>query len=320
MPSDPRPLDQNRAAETTRTAATTAATPPRILAVVVTYRPPAALFENMESLRKQLTDVLIVDNGSGESFEQLLRACEVTLGIQVLRQPSNLGIAAALNAGVRRAIVAGFDWVATFDQDSTITPDFFGAMLSAYQLCPSRQQVTLVAPVLCENGPDYQAHRQRAQPALYSFARTAMTSGSLIKTGVFAQAGFYDESLFMDYVDYDFCLRLWKQGWQIIRAQRAYLLHRLGAAETHSFFGLKVTIKSHSPWRRYHIMRNRIIVFRRYAFSFPGWCLHDFSWIFLELTKILLFENEKAAKLRQVARGIADGLAGRTGRRPPGAN
>jgi rhamnosyltransferase len=288
----------------------------RILAVVITYHPPAALFENMASLRKQLTEVLIVDNGSGDASEELLRACEIQLGIQVLRNRDNLGIAAALNIGVRRAIDAGYDWVATFDQDSTVTPGFFATMLSAYQHCPYRQQVALVAPILCVGAPDYEDQRRRPGRALFSLPWTAMTSGSLIKTEVFSQAGFYDETLFMDYVDYDFCLRLWKRRWKIIRAQRAYLLHRLGAAETHSLLGLKVTIKSHSPWRRYYIMRNRLIVFRRYAFFAPGWCLHDFFWIFLELTKILLFEQQKAAKLQHVMKGIADGLAGRSGQMP----
>src|SRR5262249_30573327 len=139
-------------------------------------------------------------------------------------------------------------------------------------------------------------------------------SGSLIRTDVFRKEGFYDESFFMDYVDYDFCLKLWKRGWKLIRAHGAYLVHRLGSAENHSFLGMKITIKSHSAWRRYHIMRNRVIIYRRYAFSSPGWCFHDFYWIFLELTKIVLFEKEKVAKLLNACKGFAHGLIGKTGR------
>jgi rhamnosyltransferase len=143
-----------------------------------------------------------------------------------------------------------------------------------------------------------------------------MSSGSLIRADIFAKEGFYEESFFMDYVDYEFCLRLWDHGWKIIRANRAHLLHRLGLPQTHSFLGFKVTIKSHNAWRRYYIMRNRVIVFRRYALSSPAWCAYDFFWIFLELTKIVLFEKGKAAQLRATLRGIWHGLIGRMDAQP----
>jgi hypothetical protein len=63
-------------------------------------------------------------------------------------------------------------------------------------------------------------------------------------------------------------------------------------------------------------MRNRLIVFRRYASSSPTWCCYDFIWIFIELTKIVLFEGEKLAKLRNVFRGLMDGLLGRMNKAP----
>src|SRR5207253_10719015 len=135
---------------------------------------------------------------------------------------------------------------------------------------------------------------------------TAMTSGSLIKTSVFATVGFYDESLFMDYVDYDFCLRLWEQGWKIIRADDVFLIHHLGTEQANAFLGLRIITRTHSASRRYFIMRNRMAIYRRYAFSSPLWCLHDFVWIFIELAKVILFEGDRPAKLRNVLRGFVD--------------
>ena len=61
-------------------------------------------------------------------------------------------------------------------------------------------------------------------------------------------------------------------------------------------------------------MRNRMRIYRRYAFSSPLWCLYDFVWIFLEMTKIVLFEKEKAAKFWNIIKGFVDGLVGKTGR------
>jgi rhamnosyltransferase len=285
----------------------------RVCAVIVTYQPPLSLMDNLERLRGQVNEIIIVDNSSDAASVKLLAGVEQQFELRIVRNNQNLGIATALNIGIRHAIAGGYQWVVTFDQDSTVTPAFFKHMLLAYESCPFKKEVALVAPWLCFTAEECDSRRQNTLDAEYSQTRAAMTSGSLIKTSVFRTAGFYDEALFVDYVDYDFCLRLGKHGWKLIRAGQACLLHRLGAAETHSLFGLKVSIKSHSPWRRYFIMRNRIIVYRRHGFSAPWWCLHDFGWIFLELTKILLFESEKPAKLRHVFRGILDGILGKTG-------
>jgi rhamnosyltransferase len=287
-----------------------------VCAVVVTFQPPPSLLDNMRELAAEASEIVIVDNSSDPRSADLLRLIERQFGARLLLNGRNLGIAAALNLGIRHAIAKGYAWVATFDQDSTITAGFFDAMLAAHQASAIRELVPLVAPVLCVSNEDYQARRNRQAGPLSSLTRTAMSSGSLIKTDIFQKVGFYDEGFFMDYVDYDFCLRLWQQGWKLIRARQAFLLHRLGLARTHRFLGMKITIKSHTPWRRYHIMRNRVIVFRRFAFSSPLWCLYDFSWIFLELTKILLFEPEKLTNLRLVLKGIADGLAGKAGPLP----
>ena len=287
-----------------------------VCAVVVTYRPRPDLMENLARLNSQVAETIVVDNGSGVDTIEMLRESRIELRNRLIRNERNLGIAAALNVGIRYAIEKGYRWVATFDQDSTVTDGYMEAMLAAFEACPYKERVALIAPVLCMSLEESERLRRRERARASSSAiRSAMTSGTLLRTDIFAQAGFYDETLFMDYVDYDFCLRLQKKGWRLIRANRAHLIHRLGLAEPRSVLGLKRTTKTHNAWRRYYIMRNRVLVYRRYGFSFPLWCLNDIMWIFLELTKILAFEEEKGDKLRNIFKGLADGLAGRTGER-----
>ena len=285
---------------------------PGVFAVVVTFNPQPSLRENVDQLARQASHILIIDNGSTGEAAQTLQALAPRPGLTLVRNQKNLGIAAALNSGIRRGIENGFEWIATFDQDSTITADFFSGQQAAYEQCPFKSRVGIIAPVLCTS--EAQAEERRGKSlAGFTLTRTAMTSGSLLRADVFAKEGPYDEDFFMDYVDYDYCLRLYRRGWKIIRANESFLVHRLGLAERHSFFGLSVTTKTHSPWRRYHIMRNRFVIYRRYALSSPLWCLYDFVWIFLELTKIILFEKEKGLKFRNMARGLLDGLAGKMG-------
>jgi rhamnosyltransferase len=283
---------------------------------VITYYPSADLEQNLARLRPQVDKIIVVDNTEGSEALPLLTQLRERLGVDLFPNETNLGIAAALNIGIHQALSSGYEWIATFDQDSLVTEDYFRRMFFTYQSCTCREKVPLLAPLLCYSSE--QSAEQRGGPSVpvYTFTRTAMSSGSLIRADIFAREGFYDESFFMDYVDYEFCLRLWKHGWKIIRANHAHLLHRLGLPQTHSLAGFKVTIKSHNAWRRYYIMRNRFVVFRRYALSSPAWCLYDFSWIFLELTKIILFEKDKLAQFRATCRGLWHGLSGNMQAKP----
>ncbi len=288
----------------------------RICAIVVTYHPAPDLEQKLARLKRQVNEILVVDNTEGSAALPLLFDLQERLSIRVVLNEKNLGIAAALNIGVRQVLGRSYEWIATFDQDSMVTEEFFRTMFSTYESCACRDKVALIAPLLCYSAEESDNQRKRQSMPQYTFTRTAMSSGSLVRADIFQKEGLYEETFFMDYVDYEFCLRLWKRGWKIIRANQAHLLHRLGLPQTHSFAGLKITIKSHNAWRRYYIMRNRIVVFRRYALSSPAWCLYDFSWIFLELTKIMLFEKDKLAQLRAMCRGLWHGLTGDMGAKP----
>jgi hypothetical protein len=92
------------------------------------------------------------------------------------------------------------------------------------------------------------------------------------------------------------------------------VLRNNGSPADLTLLGIKQTIKTHSALRRYYIMRNRILVYRRYALAFPLRCLNDLCWIFLELTRILFFEGNKAARLRNALNGVLHGLAGKSGK------
>ncbi len=286
----------------------------RIAAVVVTYQPSEEVAENVRRLRAQTPDVVVVDNGSGPAAGRVLAEWGRRPGIHVIRNTENLGIAAALNQGIRYAIKKGAQWIATFDQDSTVPDGFFEGMLSACDAFPQARQVALVSPVHCYREDEVTSPPSMACDPVHTVIPVAMTSGSVIRAAAFCVVGFYDEALFIDYVDFDFCLRLRAAGYQLLRANCVRLQHQLGSPELHSMLGMRISIKSHTAWRRYYIMRNRVLMYRRYGLRFPGWCMHDLGWLLLDLGKIVVFERQKIAKLRHVITGISHGLTGRTGR------
>ena len=291
---------------------------PIISAVVVAYYPDGTLLENLRRLTDQIPEVILVDNDSDGVSAEIVETAGNLPGVRLIRNGSNLGIATALNIGIHHALQAGRRWVATFDQDTLIPPHYFERLFEIYELCPSRQNVGMIVPgnwSWSELDHASAAKKHFTEPA-WSFVRAALNSGSLIKTEVFESAGFYDDELFLDYVDVEFCLRLQKKGFKILSATSVVLQHELGIKQTRNLLGFHLSFRIHAAWRYYYIMRNRVVLYRRYFSAFPLWVLQDVKGLLLEMGRIIFLENGRRQKLHAVFQGICDGLRGHTGRHP----
>jgi len=277
---------------------------PDVCAVVVTYNPDSSFDENVRALLPQVGKLIIVDNQSAPAAHPLIAQAAASPDVEVIWNEQNLGIAGGLNKGIERALSSGqFSWVATFDQDSRAPADYFAAIFAAYSACPFRDQVGLIGA----NHTEWTEHDRHSSGPAERFVlreiKTAMTSGSLVKTSVFGSCGRYDESLFMDYVDHEFCLRLRKHGFRVIQAQNAVLAHQLGSPTSHRFLGKRFRTSNHSASRRYHNARNRLLVYGRYFSSEMSWVFNDaFGWL-RETVKVSLVERDRAEKLRCMAKG-----------------
>lgn len=286
-----------------------------VCVVVVTYNPDNAIIGNVRSVAAQVAEVIVVDNGSFENSRRFLTEVEVIDNVTVIYNRENLGIATALNNGVRYAREKNYIWLATFDQDSEAASGFIESLLAALDICPFKENVALIAPryrdketgILASYGSD-------CNGSPYVETDSIITSGNMVRMDVFDVVGVFDDELFIDAVDHDFCLRLRKKGFRILISCRTELGHRIGAMELHQIFGRQYKSSNHPPLRRYYNARNRIIIYKRYAATFPGWVMADmYNWL-REIAGIMLLEKDAAVKLTAIAKGIAHGFAGRSGK------
>ncbi|MBA2671884.1 MAG: glycosyltransferase family 2 protein, partial [Gemmatimonadetes bacterium] len=286
-----------------------------VVAIVVSYQPERSLLRNVEALLPQVGSVVVVDNGSVGESRQWLEPLRAAAGVKVVDLGENLGIAAALNEGIRQARGLGAQWVLTMDQDSTVPTGFVARLLAAYEASRKSGRVAIVAPRYLDQstGLEHSFAKNRDDSRGWAAVEMTLTSGNLVRLDALDAIGHFDEALFIDYVDMEFCLRCRAAGYAIVEASGATLLHRLGNASRHRVLGRTVAATNHSVLRRYYISRNRVALYRRFLWSRPGWVANDlFIWT-REIVKIASFEEDRPAKLRAMIRGAWHGLRGRMG-------
>lgn len=290
-----------------------------ICAVVVTYNPASMVVANVTALLEQVNHVVVVDNGSSHGLSQdHVVALSQLSNVSVHWNGANLGIAAALNIGVQAALHKGYPWIATFDQDSTVTPEMFSFMSATYNDCPNKDRIAIICPRYRDQTSGHVILNRTRNMICPSGAKvfSTMTSGNLVNSDVFGSAGSFREELFIDLVDFEFSLRCGRHGYWIIEAQNAWLEHTLGSPTRLKLFGQTRLVSNHSAVRRYYWSRNMVWILRHY---WKFLCQHPRSaWIELEYTflsfvALVLFERGRRKKIRYVFRGLYHGLIGRLG-------
>lgn len=285
---------------------------------MISYFPTSAIIENVAALLNQANKVVVVDNGSDKETKILLERLKSYPKVNIIYNQENLGIAAALNIGVRYARGAGYSWVVTFDQDSKVTPGMINKMLLSYEAYPEKEKVWGLSPRYQNQSTGQiatsRSKNSHADKLPYAEVLVVMTSGNLIKTSVFDVVGYFNESLFIDHVDSEFCLRCSNLGYKILEVNDAILLHCIGFPVQHRILWKIKTTSNHSSLRRYYIARNGVYIYKKFALSYPAWVAHD-AFKFLKLMIMLtLFETDKKQKLAAIFKGILHGLAGKMGK------
>jgi rhamnosyltransferase len=225
-----------------------------VLVVVVSYNGLQKTRQTVDALRKQVGHVHIVDNGSDAESLVVLDSLEREPGVCVERLGENRGIGYALNRGVQSAREMGCSWLLTMDQDSVVDGSLIEAYRAAVEQDPS---LVCLAPRITTSS--------RRKDAAGGEVDYAITSGNLVRVDVFDQIGLYDEGFFVDCIDFDFCLRLRRDGHAVHRVPAALMEHQLGDA-----VDLPYTVRTyyarHSPVRRYYMYRNFMYMAERYLF------------------------------------------------------
>lgn len=254
-----------------------------------------ALTKTISSLYNQLDLIIISDNGSSNQKDLINKTREFQ-NVVIIQNHDNLGIATALNQIMTLADEKGFEWVLTLDQDSIIDADYISKLTEDISL----NEAAIYCPKVWDrNKSEFIIDSKETD----GFVTKCITSGSLTNIEAWKKIGKYDEVLFIDGVDFDFCDRILQGGYRIKQRQNLILNHAIGRSETHKFLFLKFNIQNHNAMRKYYMARNRIYCdYKKYG----HYTIKSFASCGKHLFKIFFFEENKKEKLDAVCRGIKD--------------
>lgn len=269
----------------------------KVYAGIVTFNPSLKVLEdNVLSVYKQVSEIVIVDNAS-ENIEKISEIIGQFNNIVLIKNYENKGIAYALNQLMNFGESNLYTYMLTLDQDSKCPKNYIQDMLPFFKI---DKKIGIVAPVIKDINVGIVGH----SPSPYGYVKTCITSGSIVSIEAWKNIGGYDELLFIDSVDFDFCYRLRKAKYLILQTDRKYLIHEIGDGEIKKFLFWKVNVTNHSPFRKYYISRNNIYypLKNRMYIRFLRGVFRDLCLIFI----VLFYEESKVSKIKNIIQGMRD--------------
>ena len=283
-----------------------------VCAIVVTYRIGKDLLRCFDSIRRQVQETVFVDNGGDSETVAVLQEIEKMHGdVKVFYNPQNVGIAAAFNIGVRYALDKRYRWVLTLDHDSEAMDGMVDELIGAYERLSDTGagKVAIVAAEMIDRNVPSPATLAPAAVQMQEVT-TCISSGSLIGCEVFAEAGFFNESLFLYYVDDDFCLRCADSGWKVYVCHAARLLHSEGRRQVRRFLGRPFIYRNYGPSARYYMSRNAIYMLKKH-FRHRCYCRGVVKRLCSDAVTTLLFGEHRWTLTCSMLKGLGHGLIGR---------
>ena len=290
-----------------------------IAAGVVIYNPddPERFNKSLACVLTQFSRVYLFDNSTKK-----VRLPSFGTNVTYITEHRNLGIAYALNRMMERAEQDGFQWLVTMDQDS-ILPD---GMIEAYEAHIHDADVAIICPQVIDKRRVYMT--VKTEPT-EEFVDECITSGSCTSIEAWKKLGKFDEWLFIDLVDNEFCKRAVVSGYKILQLNSFVMNQEFGKiipkSEKTIRFWLRMANLLHnknfakfsykkyvSPARVYYTNRNIIYVNRKLSdygpVAYQNYNCKGYLgfWISFNAPSFLRAQDKRAV-LKAISKGRKEG-------------
>lgn len=234
-------------------------------ACVILYHPKKEDIDNLYTYCNKVKKLYIYDNTEGNSNEELF--VEIT-NATYYWDGENKGLSDRLNAACQKAIEDKFEYLLTMDQDSSFLEENIDCYFENILNFPNKNSAALF-------NLEYEKEFQPVKKNQISIKKKdhLITSASVMNLNLYHIIGGFDENLFIDGVDIDYCYSAKAKGFDNIQFTNNYFKHSLGEpvkrGTIYTLFLFKKNKTIHSPLRIYYMYRNMLYLENKYKNSLP---------------------------------------------------
>ncbi len=289
--------------------------------IVCTYQPNLSDFKkNLIQFKKNYDFIIIVNN------DKLFNVLKFkSKQVFIIDNNENEGLSIALNKGIKLAKSLNYSVAALFDQDSFIPDNFNKKMLKNIELFIKKEphvNVALYGSQFIEKKTNSKAQPIKisnlriistniSQDNFYDFSSLIITSGSYIPLDRFDELDYFDENLFIDYIDIEWCLRAHSYGYHSVLFNNINFRHNLGDRYIH-FHGRNIFLNS--PLRIYYEVRNSLYLFSLKHISLNFFITNHVKVILKFCIAMILDKNRSLNSVKYFCLGYFHGLIKKMGK------
>ena len=224
----------------------------KIAVLVVTYNRVNWLRKNVSAILNQTRkpdEFIIIDNASTDFTQEFLKKLQSgEKRIIIKRLNENLGGSGGFSFGLKEAIDRGAEWVWMMDDDALPYPSALEELEKVLSSVDEKVGVVLSNLVKTSNAiPKNKVSRAR----IGTFVGFTVSAQAVKKVGL-PNAGFF---IYAD--DYEYSLRIRKNGLQILKAYSSLIEHKDWVKQKR-LFRFPFSKPAIPPWKVYYIFRNAL--------------------------------------------------------------
>ena len=277
----------------------------KLAGAIIIYNPDDDLVDNILTYIDGIEKLYIFNNSP---IDNISLPESIKSKMLYVHTGENKGIAERLNEAIQMAKLDKYEYLLTMDQDSSFNPkELFDYKLKIEKYL-LKDQVAMYG--IAHNVKELNTAKPNNNNN--NDNNKLITSGSIINLGALNKELEFDENLFIDNVDIDFCFTAWRHNLKTILFNDLLLNHKMGEIRkiiTPLFQRHNRIV--HTPSRLYYIVRNYLYIRKKH----PKYNKHfTFLIISNEIKNGILYGGNPFLYINFIFKGYTDFLRGKMGK------
>jgi rhamnosyltransferase len=291
-----------------------------ILAIIICFHPDIEKLDRLiKSIEVGVEKVIIFNNGGLNESEISIKNPRA----KIESRGQNVGLAAALNIGCDIAVERGIGFIIAFDQDSNPGHSMIPILHAELLECQAKDgRVVAIGPQLIDERGGKSVTSPFVQFERFGFNKWSgdgvqsvsqlITSGCMIDLKIWNKANRFNDKLFIDYVDNNWCWRIIRKGHIIMGTTNVKMSHEISERIDKK---INFSTNTYSPVRRYFQARNAIYHLFYESLSMAQ-KIYVLKALAVTFASAQMSDESRVRSMWQCIRGVVHGVAKNLGPYP----